>query len=254
MLEVTGEEGQVVRRVQGPTGPGFHRVAWDLRYPAPDPARTGKWTAPNPWTSEPAGPPVLPGTYSVQLVNRVRGEFANLSDPVNFEVTALNLANLPQTDLESTLAFREETAALRRAVMGSQRAMGEAQERIDHLVVALKETPAATPAMMTELMGIQAHLRELRILMDGDNSVEKRNEPITPGIAERVSRVVWGWDNSMGPTTTHRQSLAIAEQQFTTEYLPGLKQILETDLPAFEDKLEAMGAPWTPGRVPDYQG
>jgi hypothetical protein len=254
MLVVRDSDGGVVRRVDASTEKGMHRTAWDLRYPAPNPARTASWVAPDPWTSAPAGPPVLPGSYNVQLVKRVQGEYVQLSERITFEVKALNLASLPATNRDAALAFREKTAELRRAVMGAQRAMGEAQDRIDHLKVALKETPGATPDLMDQLMGIQAQLRGLDTLMNGDSTVEKRSEPITPGIAERVSRVAWGWDNSSQPTTTHRQSLAVAEKQFTTELLPGLQKILEQELPAFEAKLEAMGAPWTPGRVPVYKG
>lgn len=35
-LIVRDAEGRVVRRLSGPTRAGFHRVAWDLRYPTPN--------------------------------------------------------------------------------------------------------------------------------------------------------------------------------------------------------------------------
>ena len=38
VLTVTDDAGNVVRRLTGPAGAGFHRVAWDLRYPPADPA------------------------------------------------------------------------------------------------------------------------------------------------------------------------------------------------------------------------
>ena len=37
MLEITDSDGEVVRRISGPHAKGLHRVAWDLRHPAPDP-------------------------------------------------------------------------------------------------------------------------------------------------------------------------------------------------------------------------
>ncbi len=40
VLTVTDEAGNVVRRITGPADAGFHRVAWDLRYPPADPAST----------------------------------------------------------------------------------------------------------------------------------------------------------------------------------------------------------------------
>ena len=69
-----------------------------------------------------------------------------------------------------------------------------------------------------------------------------------------MDRATWGWNNSSAPTETQRQTFGIARDEFKGEVLPELKQILDTALPAFEAKLEALGAPWTPGRVPNYQG
>ena len=35
IFEVRDSDGDVVRRIDGPASKGFHRVAWDLRYPNP---------------------------------------------------------------------------------------------------------------------------------------------------------------------------------------------------------------------------
>ena len=54
-----------------------------------------------------------------------------------------------------------------------------------------------------------------------------------------------------GPTPNHQNTLAIAQEELA-EVKTGLAQLVEVDLPAFEDKLDAAGVPWTPGRgVPD---
>jgi hypothetical protein len=50
----------------------------------------------------------------------------------------------------------------------------------------------------------------------------------------------------------YRESLDVAERQFTTA-LAELRAI-ETDLATLETELEQLGAPWTPGRVPAWQG
>jgi hypothetical protein len=50
-----------------------------------------------------------------------------------------------------------------------------------------------------------------------------------------------------GPTPTHRRSLELAEQGLAT-FEPKLRRIVEVSIPAFEKKLDAIGAPWTPGR------
>ncbi len=53
--------------------------------------------------------------------------------------------------------------------------------------------------------------------------------------------------STYGPTPTHRRSLEIAEQEFAG-VRERLNTVLEQRLPAFEQKLEQAGAPWTPGR------
>jgi hypothetical protein len=40
IVTVTDADGNVVRRLTGPVEKGFHRVAWDLRYPPSNPTRT----------------------------------------------------------------------------------------------------------------------------------------------------------------------------------------------------------------------
>ena len=37
VLVVSDDDGNIIRRVTGPVTSGFHRVAWDLRYPPPSP-------------------------------------------------------------------------------------------------------------------------------------------------------------------------------------------------------------------------
>ncbi|MFN2369845.1 MAG: hypothetical protein ABR506_01685, partial [Candidatus Krumholzibacteriia bacterium] len=89
--------------------------------------------------------------------------------------------------------------------------------------------------------------------LGGDRTVEGRSEPATPGISGRVGRVVWGSRETTGdPTGTHRRSLAVARELFAP-VLADLARLVEEDLPAIEAELEAAGAPWTPGRVPQLR-
>ena len=53
--------------------------------------------------------------------------------------------------------------------------------------------------------------------------------------------------STYGPTADHRKTLDIAQEELA-EVSAGLAQLVEVDLPAFEQKLEAAGVPWTPGR------
>jgi hypothetical protein len=61
VLTVTDEAGGVVRRITGPVSGGFHRVAWDLRYPAANPTSLAKAGDLAPWDRAPSGPLAAPG-------------------------------------------------------------------------------------------------------------------------------------------------------------------------------------------------
>ena len=49
------------------------------------------------------------------------------------------------------------------------------------------------------------------------------------------------------PTQTHREALAIAERDFAG-VRTRLREAVDVDLAAIEKQLDALGAPWTPGR------
>ena len=67
----------------------------------------------------------------------------------------------------------------------------------------------------------------------------------------RINSIVGGhWDSQSSVTGNYRNSYAIAEQQFG-QALAELKGIA-ADLAKLEAELEAEGAPWTPGRIPDW--
>ncbi|HEX2626043.1 MAG TPA: class I SAM-dependent methyltransferase, partial [Candidatus Limnocylindrales bacterium] len=80
----------------------------------------------------------------------------------------------------------------RRAVLGAVRAAGEALNRVNHLKQALVDTPAAAPALRDQVRTIEDQLKDVQVLLSGDSTMAKRNEPHPPSIASRVEQVVNG--------------------------------------------------------------
>lgn len=252
-IVVRDADGEIVRRVPGATAAGFHRVAWDLRHPAPDPVSLEEPKRGAPWDSPPKGPLAVPGEYTVSLVKRVGGVETELSKSQSFTVVPLGVAALPLADRAEITAFQKETARLQRAMLGARRALGEAKVRVAHLKKALDETPAADPALHALVRSMVATLADYDVTLNGDATVAQRNEPTAPSLAERVSRIVEGsWTSTSAPTGTHRRNYQIAAELFA-EFLPQLTKTIEEDLPTLERAADAAGAPWTPGRVPRWQ-
>ncbi|MEM7353382.1 MAG: glycosyl hydrolase, partial [Acidobacteriota bacterium] len=252
LLTVTDDAGQVVRHLEGPTSAGFHRVAWDLRFPSPNPASVMPPIV-GPFDDPIIGPMVVPGTYQVRLSRRVGGEVTPLGEPQTFTARALGTATLEAEDKAALLAFQQQTAKLQRAVLGAASAAAEAQNRLAHLKVALRDTPSATPAMGDTLRDLETRLADLLIDLQGDDTVRGAQEPTSPSILQRVGRIVGGhWTSTSAPTQSHRRNYEIAAEAFEP-LLETLRQLIEVDLEALENELEAAGGPWTPGRVPVWK-
>ena len=60
-----------------------------------------------------------------------------------------------------------------------------------------------------------------------------------------------GFASSSAPTATQRQAYDIAAADLATT-LKDLHALVEVDLAGLEKAMEAAGAPWTPGRIPDW--
>jgi photosystem II stability/assembly factor-like uncharacterized protein len=252
ILIVTDEAGNVVRRVTGPVSAGFHRVAWDLRFPAYIPTRIGQGE--RQWGPPPSGPMVTPGTYSVSLAKRVDGVVTPLGEPQTFEVESLGMASMPVQDKEEVLAFQKKTGELQRAVLGANAAAQEALERLVYIKKAIDDTPGADSALADRARDIEKRLMDAQEALIGDRTKDRRDEPTPPSILRRVSGIVRGhWSSTYGPTKTHRRTYEIAAEEFE-EVLGKLRALIEVDLKQLETDMEAAGAPWTPGRaIPDWK-
>ncbi len=244
LLTVRDAGGDVVRRLEGPAKKGFHRVAWDLRYPAPDAMGTER----SEWRGPPRGYLAAPGTYTVTLSKRVDGEVTELAGPVDFEVRRMRGGALDGAQPAETVAFWKRLAATERSVSGANRALADAFKRVERLREALERSTAAPGGLDGELYRLEQELYDLDRRLSGHRSKQAVGEPEVDSIRRRVSRAASGTTQSTyGPTPNLVRTLEIAEQR-----LAGLRnrlnEILTTELPALEARLVDAGAPWTPGQ------
>ena len=250
MLTVRDSSGRIIRRVEGETGKGFHRAAWDLRYPAPDPINLEP-TEFMPWEVPPAGALAVAGTYEVTLSKRVEGKLVDLAGPQSFVLKPMFVGGLVASDQEARQRFQLEAAELYRSVTGADRAADELQVRIEHMKKALTETPGDTEKPGQQLRALNTRLQQLRLSLDGDVTRSSRYEPVPLSVSARISFIVSGsWDSQSAIPPSYTDSLAVAKAEFEI-VLAGLKG-LAADLAALEASVEAIKAPWTPGRIPEY--
>jgi photosystem II stability/assembly factor-like uncharacterized protein len=253
LLTVRDNTGAVVRRIEGPTTKGFHRIAWDLRFPDSRPTRLSEPPRDNPFESPPQGPMVVPGTYEVSLAKRVRGVTTELSGPQHFVTEALGTASLPAEDKEALLDFQQQTAALQRAALGAARAVDDTRERLDYMEKAILQTPEADPALLGEVRTLRDRLDAIDVALSGDRTKARRYEPVPPSILARVENIVSGqWSSTSAPTETNRASYRVAADAFEP-VLTDLRDLIENGLRELGQELNLAGAPWTPGRLPYWR-
>jgi photosystem II stability/assembly factor-like uncharacterized protein len=254
VLTVRDEAGRVVRRISGPTSAGFHRVAWDLRYPPTTPTDPTATLDPEDlWTSLPVGPMAAPGTYTVTLALSRDGVESVVGQPQLFQVVPItNTAVTPQ-QRSADLAFQRAVGRLQRAVLGAVEAAQAARRQLDLAKHAVFDTPKADAVLAAAVRDLDRRLRDVLTALNGDTVVARHNEPTPPGIVARVQTVVAGMVASTVPATaTQRENYRIAAEAFGP-VLDQLRAIVEVEMKALGEKLEAVGAPWTPGRVPVWK-
>ncbi len=252
VLTVRNAEGTVVRRLSGTTDAGFHRVAWDLRSPSPEPLTDDDAGQEE---DESTGFLVAPGRYTVTLANRVEGDTSEVAGPVEFEVVRMREGALAGSSPKETAAFLARAAEVRRAVAGTEKAVEAALERVGRLKSALDQSTAdPSGGLDRTVRALERRLLTTEQALIGNRSRREIGEPMVPSVARRLEVATTGVGSSTyGPTPTHTRSLELAERAFA-EVRQTLHQLLDVELPDIEAQMEAAGVPWTPGRgVPDIR-
>jgi photosystem II stability/assembly factor-like uncharacterized protein len=251
-LTVTDESGNVVRRLGGPVTKGFSRVTWDLRYSSLTPERL-KEPEPDAFSAGDESPLTMPGMYTVRMSKTVEGATTEIAGPVTFSTSILSNASLPAADRKALVQFQRSVASLQRAVLGASQAVDELKNRLVLIKKALTDMQAPAGALRGKVETLEASLRELTRALRGDRTLSSRSEPVPKSLDSIVNGIVDDqWQSSGAPTQTQRDAYNMAGDRFAP-LLARLHTLAETDLKEIENQMEGLGAPWTPGRIPDWK-
>lgn len=249
ILTIRDNTGTIVRRLAGPAQAGFHRVAWDLRYPDLSPTRL---EAPEmePWSEPRSGPLAAPGEFTVSLAKRVNGDLIPLGEAQTFQVESLGLASLKTEDREALQDFQKQVGELQRAAMGAASAAQEAIRQLQFMKKALIDTPKADPELYKQALDLEKDLQDAMTELYGDWTVRRYSEAISPSIIQRLDAQL----RATAPITeTNKQNYEIAADEFDGLEAE-LRELVEVRLKKLGSALEEAGAPWTPGRgIPEWK-
>ena len=249
---VYDESGAPIRRVEGGIESGFQRAAWDLRYPTAslrEHTEEGEDFPP----AGTQGPLVISGTYSVRLFQKVDGAVTELAGAQNLKVVADGASALSAAERAAQGEFQRKVVRLYRAVSGAVHTAEDVEARLKAIRAALRETPAAEKQLSVAADAIEKTNRLILRALQGDTEMQKRNEAVPSSINDRVNAILEGERFSLArPTQSHVEDYNIAAAEFVGQ-LGKLHALVEVDLAKLEKDMEAAGAPWTPGRVPEWK-
>jgi photosystem II stability/assembly factor-like uncharacterized protein len=253
IITISDADGQVVRRLTGPVTAGMQRVSWDLRYPPASLPPPPNPETENPFDDPPGGPLVMPGSYKVSFARRVAGVMTPLAQPQDFRIMVEGQENMTPADRAALVEFQRKAARLQRAVSGALDAANALKPRLTLIRRALLDTPSAGDRLLDQAAALDKRTNDMLRSLRGDNALRARNMNVPPSIADRVSDIVGSQRTSTArPTQTQINQYNAAAQEFE-QTLAQLRQLIEVDLARLEKEMEAAGAPWTPGRIPEWR-
>ena len=245
VLTVTDSTGDIVRHLEAPATAGFQRIAWDLRYPVVDPwlpeAERGQGFG------RPAGVLVAPGTYNVDLYERIDGELRELDQRQAFDVVSIRKPTLPGSSQQERVAFSQRVDEMRRAVNGTLKSVDEVLVQLGAIEESIRMSTgdmslyARATTLRKEIIGQRDRLSGNRT--QGEYAVN-RPTPVTA----RLSHASYNPNTTAyGPTETQRDSLRLAQDVYR-EVGAALTRLIDSDYQSLLRDLDAAGVPWTPGR------
>jgi hypothetical protein len=103
------------------------------------------------------------------------------------------------------------------------------------------------PDLLEQISALEQRRQELGIAMNGYQTKEEIGEKQHPTPAGRIGVAQRGLSTTYGPTAMHWETLetGIAELEPLNT---AIQTLMETDLPALQEKLESAGAPWIMGQ------
>jgi hypothetical protein len=242
IFTVKNANGEVVRNVEGPVEAGFHRVAWNLRFPAVDP-----WAPEEERDDSALGVLVVPGTFSVTMHKRVDGVLSALDQEQSFDVVSIREPTLAGSSQEQRVIFESQVDELIRAAGGTLEAIDQIIAEVDAIKDVLP-TSTADGSLYEIANALQQGLSRERDRLSANQTRSTFNDLDEMTLDSRLWHARFDpGSGAYGPTPAQRESYRIARALYD-DVVGNLTGPIETGYEALKDALDAAGVPWTPGR------
>jgi photosystem II stability/assembly factor-like uncharacterized protein len=251
IFTVTDENGLIIKKMYKSADKGVNRITWNFTYEVISPVKTVKYDPLSTGSGRRSGIQVMPGTYKVSLSMYSKGQIIDLAAPVPFNCKPLNLATFTSSDIKAKYAWIGQASDLARSMYGTFSYLDELSDKNNAVLQVIHQTPDATPEMMKEAARINDEIHNILFIINGPEAKASEEElpPMNMPLAQRLSNMASASYGTSGDiTTTAKQQMDILKVEFP----PILERVKKAgqDLQNLDKQLDAIKAPWTPGRVP----
>ncbi len=236
-LVVSDEAGNEIRKIKGPNGKGFHRIAWDLRYPG-----SNALLLDTSRSSIGQGPLVMPGNYQVELFKEENGEMTSLSEKQSFEVKKLYEGSVENPMADQLASFWDEIADVSRRRSALVQDLAISTKAVAALYEGADGTTGLSAEFGTRLNTLRAKTLDLNHQMYGNeirNQIGEKNPPI---LGDRMFDLyLSGVDNTYGPTPRAMDNLT--EIKNLLDEFEGEEDSIRTEVDQLASELYKAGGP-----------
>lgn len=247
-LAIYDSAGAKIRDLTANAKQGMHRLTWDLRLAPPYSAPQG-----TPVSRQPHGSFVLPGRYTAKLSIGGRNTAASTLRETAIEVRPDPLVILSPAEYTTLHAMRIRVGQAQANLQAAVRSAKQIKQQVGEARTAIRNSTGGESlsgegtAIEREADDILAKLRGRQDSTgsSGDADDKTRAEP---SIQDRIDAVAGDISGVTSPATQlQRETLTLAIADLQRESAK-LNSVINTRIPAFFQKLDAAGVPWSLGR------
>ena len=249
---ITDNTGNVVRRLNAPAKKGMNRITWDFRNESKKAISFTPFDEANVFSEQSRGIMAIPGNYKVALDKFEDGKFTELVEPVAFKIEALNMAAMAPTDKKALLEFAKKVEELYRVVDGTNEFRAELVNKLRSMKRAAQATPAVSQSTLQEMISLENRLTDVSVKLSGDVTLTKREFEAPTSFSSRVSNIMNGL---ISTTVTPTNSFIQLYEDASGKFAPIFNEVkaIAAEVLKLETVLEKSGAPYTPGRLPEWK-
>ncbi len=230
-IAIQDSEGQKIRELKGQKDAGINRIAWDLRYGAPEPpegeAAARRFRA--------RGPFVLPGEYKVTLEN------AGKEMTKTVKVDADQRIDISFEDLKAQHDALLSIHKLSPAISAARRTQDSIRNEIKKQERVLKKIPDVPAEVLESIKAVSKEIDDIRLKLLGDPSLGRRGMRFSvAGRLSTLSRAIGGYPAA--PSERQIQQIKKNTEELKT-LIGRINKIIEVDIPKLNELMNKNNIP-----------